>query len=288
MRSVVVLGLALFSVSAVACAAGNDGDAVASASELDASSIDARGSSDVVALSQATDVTASAESSRVEAPQEASPVETGSDKREASDARCQGELIRESFEGPDDRGWTHESVELGLTDPWIRGSTTAPTCHAGTTCWSTGLQGDYRNCGEAVLVSPVIDLAACATAPAVRVSWWQWVSLETFAEGTYFDSALVQISRDGGATWDYLPSPGPTPAYLGTCGIHDDGCGSALPFVRGQRVWSDHDLASWQVARFEVPKGYATTSFRVRFLFGSDFKAASRGWLIDDFSVSRL
>ncbi len=198
---------------------------------------------------------------------------------------CAGLLFHDDFEQTDERDWTHAAVEAGLADPWVRGVAAGPACHAGSSCWSTGLSGDYQNCTEAGLISPTIDLAACTSTSSIEVSWWQWVSLETFDEGTYFDSALVQLSRDGGATWAYLPSPGPEPAYLGTCGIHDDGCGSDLPLLRGQSVWSDHALASWQLAHFAVPADYLTSAFRVRFVFGSDFKEGSRGWLIDDFAV---
>jgi hypothetical protein len=201
-------------------------------------------------------------------------------------AACRGTILQDGFEGADDRGWTHAALEAKLGDPWLRGAARNPACHGGTACWASGLDGTYPNCQEAALVSPVVDLSACDAAATVRVSWWQWMSFEPFAEGTYFDSGLVQISRDGGATWSYLPAPGPEPPYVGTCGTHDDGCGSPLPFVRGQRVWSDQKLASWREAHVDVPAAYRTKQFRVRFVFASDFKMASRGWLIDDLAIA--
>jgi hypothetical protein len=212
-------------------------------------------------------------------------------ERPAADAApgaCRGTFLRDDFESGDDGGWSHAKLEPQMGDPWVRGSAVAPGCHGGERCWTVSLMGDYANCQEAALTSPPVDLSACAAGGPVQVAWWQWIQTDPFAEGKYWDSGLVQISRDDGATWDYLAAtPGPQPPYTGVSMTHDDGCKTSLPYISGKRVWTERApaLATWHQASFVVPDTHRTARFRVRFVFGSDFRVTGRGWLIDDLTV---
>ncbi len=200
---------------------------------------------------------------------------------------CRGTVYENGFESQDDAGWTHLALEPGLGDPWAHGvALTAPVCHGGQSCWMTGTEAVHATCQEGALVSPALDLSRCAASGTLLVSYWQYLHTEPFAEDTYFDSGRLEISRDDGATWQALPDDSELePPYVGTCGIHDDGCHSTLPFLSGQSVWADK-MDSWRQVSFRLPLDYRTAAFRLRFLFGSDFKEVRRGWLVDDLSIA--
>jgi len=201
---------------------------------------------------------------------------------------CNGALFIDSFEAGDDHGWTHKLLVPKLADPWVRGTSVAPSCHDGTKCWTTGLVGPYAPCIEGELASPVIDLSACASTAKIRVSFWQWQEIEGFAENRYFDGGFLQISKDSGATWASLSAAAMLqPPYIGTSGVYDQ-CPAFLAPLSGQKIWADKVNNSWKQAHFDLPAEYLTKGFRLRFVFGADIHDGGRGWMIDEFSVNAM
>ena len=200
---------------------------------------------------------------------------------------CAGVVYDEDFETQDDAGWSHLALEEGLGDPWVHATVLAsPMCHGGQSCWATGTAEAHATCQEGALVSPALDLSGCASRRTLRVSYWQYLHTEPFAEDTYFDSGRLEISGDDGATWQALPDEADlSPPYVGMCGIHDDGCNSTVPFLSDHSVWGGR-MDSWSQVSFKLPAEYQTASFRLRFLFGSDFKEVRRGWVVDDLAVT--
>jgi hypothetical protein len=118
-----------------------------------------------------------------------------------------------------DSGWTVGAAgDDATTGVWTRmnpsptqaqpGDDHTPT---GTDCWVTdgrgGGLGDYDvDGGKTTLVSPAFDLSNAAGA---RVSYWRWYSNDTGATPNT-DVFVVEISDDGGATWQNLETVGPT------------------------------------------------------------------------------
>ena len=101
--------------------------------------------------------------------------------------------VVESFE-QDDGGFSHG----GTRDPWAWGvPTSGPgAAHSGAGLWATNLEGDYPDSCFAWLMSPDVYLPA-GTEP--RLEFWSWIKLYPD-----YDSASLDISVDGGLTWDYL------------------------------------------------------------------------------------
>jgi hypothetical protein len=59
-----------------------------------------------------------------------------------------------------------------------------------------------------------------------------------------------------------------------------------VPEIDAHRAWSGAVPGDgWVRATAVVDEALETSSFRVRFLFGSDRAATSRGWFIDDVAL---
>jgi hypothetical protein len=83
----------------------------------------------------------------------------------------------------------------------------------GTQCWVTGqgIPGGSPNAndvdgGSTTLLSPIYDLSAVS---AARVSYWHWLSNDS-GPYPYQDTLQVKISNNGGATWSFLETIGPS------------------------------------------------------------------------------
>jgi len=126
-----------------------------------------------------------------------------------------------------DRGWTGgQPGDTATTGQWERADpeqtgaqpgddhTPAP----GTLCWVTGPAagtgvGTFDiDGGATTLVSPVIDMAGQTGA---ELSYWRWYS-NTAGAAPNADVFVVQISNNGGSTWQALETVGP--AGAGTSG----------------------------------------------------------------------
>ncbi|MCP4804619.1 MAG: hypothetical protein GY884_04650 [Proteobacteria bacterium] len=191
-------------------------------------------------------------------------------------ASCADALVSFDFEG-DEQGFTSEETDDGFDDPWDHGSPDDVECHGGDDCWGTGMGGEYGDCEAGALLSPVIDLSAC---DGVTLSFWHLVRLEEMSSDTWFDGARVEVSGDGGATWDDVD---PSEDYDGEIEGNFSECEDSSDFdgEDGWSGWSD----DWDEVEIELDSEVLTSEFRVRFWFASDRSAAEDGWFVDDVTL---
>ncbi len=124
--------------------------------------------------------------------------------------------------------------------------------HSGTQAWGTNLtSASYSSSEDAVLTSPAYDLSGFA-GKAILVHWWQWLVSE---DG--FDPARVEVSRDGGGTWETIFGPR---------------SGAVDP------AWTQHSVV--------LDPSYATANFHIRFRLISDDFPSQGGFFIDDLRLS--
>jgi hypothetical protein len=155
----------------------------------------------------------------------------------------------ENFE-QNDGGFTTTSL-----NSWKWGVPSSPegpgVARSGSQVWGTNLLGSYAPNLNATVVSPVYDLSG-AVGKHLIVHWWQFLVTEPG-----FDFAEVQISKNGGGTWETVMGP-------------------------RQGVVADH----WAQQTILVDPSFATDSFRIRFRLTSDSGVAQGGFFIDDLRIS--
>jgi len=206
-------------------------------------------------------------------------------------------------------GWTHAVLDGASApswplDEWQHGrATSGPgNCRIGTGCWATRLDANYTSCERAALVSPTLDLSACA-GKMVSLSFWTWYDFWSGAvagkTGTWYDGGLLEVSNDG-TGWTAVT---PAPAYPGTIAINPNinsfACVSQDNFhVHNKPGWVGTS-SGWKQVTVTLPASVVTPSFRFRFAFSSGVSFAGNnaetnrtytrpGWYIDDVSFSAM
>lgn len=145
-----------------------------------------------------------------------------------------------------------EGFTVSGTGSWAWGlPTSGPgVAHSGQRVWATNLSGRYGNYEDVYLTSPLLDLSAYSGQSPI-LSWWQWLYTEAD-----FDFASLEVSKDGGATWEVVYGP--------LSGAVD---------------------TSWTLHEIQFDKAYATNSFVFRFHLVTDSSTTEFGWYLDDVSV---
>jgi hypothetical protein len=132
----------------------------------------------------------------------------------------------------------------------------------GSSAWATGAYGNIL-CAD--LRTPVLTLG-----PGPEL---QFSTRHDIEEG--WDKGEVQLSDDGGQTWERLEMDYPL-----TCTHASDACGwpTGDYFSGESSIWTEYqvDLAAWS--------GQSVT---IRWILSSDTSANGGGWWIDDISVSQ-
>ncbi len=113
--------------------------------------------------------------------------------------------------------------------------------HSGSRCWGTDLYGTYNNRANMVLVGPTVDVSSW---PQVTLDFWHWRDADAN------DTSLVEVSSDGGLTWNQVAS------YTGT-------------------------FRSWRAETLNV-SAYKSSAFTFRFILKTDALVSDTGWYIDD------
>jgi len=195
---------------------------------------------------------------------------------------CDGVAVLFDFE-TGDQGFTHDETDDGFGDPWEVGTPDDEDCHSGDSCWVTSLQGEYGDCEAGEVLSPEIDLSACAgSSSAVELRFWHLFRFEVGTEA-YYDGGLVQLSSDGGASWEEVD---PEPEYTGEIEGNYSEC-AATAEIDGFDAWSNViDGDDWTQVTVEIDDEFRTGQFRVRYLFGSDRGLTDEGWYIDDVEIA--
>lgn len=127
--------------------------------------------------------------------------------------------------------------------------TIGPSAHSGMRAWATNLDGDYANSQDVSIVSPPIDLSGAGPAP-ISLRWWQHLR---FVGGISPDIFSVEVTRDGGASW--------------------------------QPVWQLGLYGVWEEKIVSLDSSYAVSDFRFRFRLISNDRDVDDGFLVDDVAL---
>ena len=141
------------------------------------------------------------------------------------------------------------------------------------TVWYAEGVGEY---GDQRLTSP--DLQVGADPFVVRFA--HRYDFET-SDNTYWDGAVLEVSLDGGGTWDDATRYAADFGYGGT--LTDQ---SGNPLSRREAfVGQSADWPEMSDATVDFGTELAGASVRLRFRVGTDAAAGAHGWEIDDVSV---
>jgi hypothetical protein len=228
---------------------------------------------------------------------------TGGDM--ATSGNCAAAIASLSFDFESSAGgFTHTAID-GFSgdsswdfDEWDRGTPSGSgpgACHGGTQCFGTYLPGNYNNCERAMLVTPAMDLSACATGKLSFV-FWHWFSFWTDASGPWYDGGLVEFSSDGGTSW--VASGG---TYPGTIAIETSqpggyDCLAPTSFYVDGKMGYVQASTGWQQVSIPIPAAMRTSTFQVRFAYSTGVSYpttsmstsrnhANPGWYVDDVSI---
>jgi hypothetical protein len=219
---------------------------------------------------------------------------------------CRDALAAASFDfesGP--AGWTHDIMpEIAGTDvdwrfdDWQHGtaSTVGPAaCHGGTGCWATRLDNNYIACQRAYLMSPPLDLAACA-GEDLTLTFQHFHDFWTgdWEDETWFDGGILELSSDG-TDWDSPPglqTPG-TIAINPSKGLNE--CIEPDNFYVDGRPGFVGESGGWSLVEVAIPADLVIDGLTLRFAYSSGVILQSStqnasnfsdaGWYIDDLAI---
>ncbi|HHS51127.1 MAG TPA: hypothetical protein ENN07_08440, partial [candidate division Zixibacteria bacterium] len=160
-----------------------------------------------------------------------------------------------------------EMTHYGTSDDWAWGTPTSGpgSARSGTRCWATNLSGNYRNNQQSSLVSPGVDLSACANG---TLSFWHWYNTDTGLLDA--DGCQVFIGRSPTGPWAQLNMPG----YDGMLII------GPLAFEQSYHGSS----GGWRYQTVDISAWVGGMAY-IRFFFASGWTGNSSGWYIDDVSI---
>ncbi|HEU5057206.1 MAG TPA: hypothetical protein VFU21_11805 [Kofleriaceae bacterium] len=219
---------------------------------------------------------------------------------------CQEALAAASFDfesGP--AGWTHDIMpEIAGTDvdwrfdDWQHGtaSNVGPAaCHAGTGCWATRLDNNYIACQRAYLMSPPLDLAACAGEHlALRFQHFHDFWIGEWDGETWFDGGVLELGDDS-IRWAAPPGLD-TPGVIAinpNKGLNE--CIESDSFHVDGRPGFVGQSDGWAAVDVAIPSELVTGSLFIRFAYSSGVilqsstqnpnSFSNAGWYIDDLAV---
>jgi hypothetical protein len=174
-------------------------------------------------------------------------------------------------------GWSHE----GLGDTWTLSSNRANSGSRSFYATDPEMVSDQR------LQSPPINLPADAS--SLTLQFWNYQSMEDneLDENRCFDGGNLEISVDGGLTWQQLGGPPQDSSTLIT-DPHDGiiAMDHENP-LSGRAAWCG-DPQDWLNSVVKIDQ-YAGKTAQFRFRLGSDLSIGSEfgheGWFVDDVVV---
>lgn len=156
----------------------------------------------------------------------------------------------------------------GINSTWAfgtPGSAFIPAASSGINAWVTNLAGDYNNDEFSFLVSPCFDFSTLTIDPTLRFA-------HIFNTESCCDEGWVEISIDGGLTWN----------KLGTSGSGINWYNDA-----GNDWWDGNSGASgaWRGAENVLTGTAGQANVRLRFIFSSDLSVTNDGFGVDDILI---
>lgn len=210
-------------------------------------------------------------------------------------AACMTAIAKASWDfEASDQGWTHlpsdgaDQQASWPFDPWSRGTSAILACPSGN-CWAGERTQNYAQCSRGELLSPTVDLSACATAKVTLVfkhAYRFWTG--SYNGQTWFDGGIVEVSGNGGSSWSV-----PAGTYPGTLKIlksRSVSCVSA-PFHADAKQGFTGAQATPVEFSVTIPAAQLTTKTRLRFSTGAGVSTddtgyhrenTEPGWRIDD------
>jgi hypothetical protein len=165
--------------------------------------------------------------------------------------------------------WTHGSVTSGFADEWhVETYASHSTSHS----WKFGGAGSgvYANSSDGALYMKPICLGTDGS-----LTFWHKMDAEQESSTSAWDCGLVQISTDGGVTWDVLYPDG---GYS-----HAKNSNMANPLPEGMPCWSGS--FAWRQEAFDLTS-YENQQIQIRFRFASDGYVQEEGWYVDDIDLT--
>ncbi len=165
--------------------------------------------------------------------------------------------------------WTHSYVTPGFTDQW---HIETYRNHSPTHSWKFGGAGssDYTSSADgALLMRPM-----CVGADG-EFTFWHRMNAEEESATSAWDCGLLQITTDGGTTWDVLFSDG---GYS-----HAKNYNTANPLPEGTPCWSG--VFNWREEICDLT-AYEGETIQIRFRFASDGYVTEEGWYVDDIGLT--
>lgn len=138
--------------------------------------------------------------------------------------------------------------------------------------------------GQSILVSPVMQVNASGE---FKISYRQRHVFEGDASANY-DGGVVEISSDGGATWQDVTAAGGT-FGLGSAynGVISNCCSNPLA-GRNAFVKSNPGWPAFATVTINFGTAMAGKSVQVRFVIATDAAVGDDGWEIDDFAATNI
>ncbi|MBD3334684.1 MAG: M20/M25/M40 family metallo-hydrolase [Candidatus Eisenbacteria bacterium] len=166
--------------------------------------------------------------------------------------------------------WSHFSGSTGYTDQW-HVETYRNHTPGGEAAWKCGGPGPdhYDNGLHGVLESPPFNVSFAGV-----LTMWHWMSAEILNGTQAWDGGNVEVSADGGESWELLAPEGGYP-YVSV----DN---PASPFPGGTPVFSGQH--GWRQETFDLAEHSGI--IQIRFVFGSDGAVHEEGWYVDDIEVA--
>ena len=284
--SQILVSASLVAVAVVACAEGATGDT------------DNSGNADAASLEAASPGKPQEGGSTDPDPE---PTDDGGKPQEGgstANAACTAALdkVKYDFEASD-QGWVAQASDDADNEgpawpynPWTWGSATlAPPCPSGK-CWAAEATQKYAQCQRGEVVSPRIDLSACA---GEKVSLVFTHVYSFWSSSPWFDGGIVEISMDDGSSWQQPPAtfPGTVKIRTDLNGIYD--CALADTFHVNDKGGFTGTQTTPTTFELAIPSNYLNDKVRVRFAQASGVSsqtsnatqsraATAPGWRIDD------
>ncbi len=161
-----------------------------------------------------------------------------------------------------DANWTH-AAELG-TDHWVISSDQS---HSPTHAWFVPDDSDITD-------SRLWTTEPITVGGGSQLSFWHLYQFE----GANYDGAVLEISTDGGGSWDDL---GPYITLNGYNGVVGTSYSNPLG---GRNAWVG-DLAGWMQVEVDL-NNFAGEEVIIRWRIGCDSSVSDVGWYIDDVQIT--
>ncbi len=165
--------------------------------------------------------------------------------------------------------WVHYNVTGGFVDQW---HVETYRYHSAGHSWKFGGAGsnDYSDSSDGAL-----EMRPVCVGSNGQLSFWHWMDAEEESSTSAWDCGLLEISTDGGATWDILyPDAGYT---------HEKNYNPANPLPEGTPCWSGS--FSWRQETCDL-SAYEGETVQIRWRFASDGYVTEEGWYVDDINLT--